>query len=380
MLPLAKSLINLHLISDGVIALSYFSIPFAISFFLSKRKGEFQMRGVLALFAGFILSCGLTHVMAMWNLWNSDYWQSGVIKAATATISFATAILLWKLMPKILRIPSPETYKLMNDQLVNLNRNLEDEIERRTAELTMRNESAAHSSRLASLGEMAGGIAHEINTPLSIIKLKARQLRKTLRNADAAGLEKSLDDISVTVDRIAEIILGLKRIARDSSGDPVDEMNAKDVLSLALSLSRQRLSSKGILLVVDYEDIELPKIYGNMNQFAEVIINILNNGCYALKSQKDPMIRISFEDSHEELTMKIFNNGPGISKEVSEKIFDLFFTTKPVGQGTGLGLSISKQIMRKYGGNLELAPVSNGVCFRVSFSKSGDSLELKHTS
>jgi two-component sensor histidine kinase len=131
------ALLWLHIISDGLIALAYFSIPLAILAFMRGRP-DFTYRGMAWLFAGFILFCGTTHLFAIWTLWQPLYWLEGAIKAATAAISVATAILLWPLLPKALALPSPAALRAANGALelrVAERDALVRRLERREAEL-----------------------------------------------------------------------------------------------------------------------------------------------------------------------------------------------------------------------------------------------------
>lgn len=110
------SLLWLHILSDGLIALAYFSIPLAILAFM-RRRPDFTYRGMAWLFAGFILFCGATHLFAVWTLWQPHYWAEGALKAMTAAISVATALLLWPLLPKALALPSPAALRAANAAL-----------------------------------------------------------------------------------------------------------------------------------------------------------------------------------------------------------------------------------------------------------------------
>lgn len=111
-----SDLLFLHIISDTIIAISYFSIPFALFYFV-KRRQDLEYQWMFIMFGIFILACGSTHVMNIWNMWNPDYAQSGLLKAGTATASVATAILLWPVVPKLLALPSPTMLALTNTQL-----------------------------------------------------------------------------------------------------------------------------------------------------------------------------------------------------------------------------------------------------------------------
>lgn len=142
------SLLGLHIISDGFITLAYYSIPLILLYFVRKRQ-DMPFRGIVILFSAFILSCGTTHVFAIWTLWNPDYWLSGTVKAFTAMVSIYTAITLFPLVPKVLALPSPHELEVLNHQLEGqiqerqtaekivrqLNEELEHRVTQRTAEL-----------------------------------------------------------------------------------------------------------------------------------------------------------------------------------------------------------------------------------------------------
>ena len=104
------SILWLHLISDTIIAIAYYSIPFAIWFFVHKRN-DLAYRWVFVLFGIFIILCGTTHLMSIWTIWHPDYWLDGMIKFATAIVSIVTALLVWPLIPKLLQLPSPQSLK-----------------------------------------------------------------------------------------------------------------------------------------------------------------------------------------------------------------------------------------------------------------------------
>ena len=109
-------LLALHVLSDGIIALSYFSIPFGLAYFVSQRK-DLEYRWMFILFAAFILACGTTHLFDIWTLWHPVYYAQGLIKATTAGISLASAILLWPVLRQALTLPSPRQLALINTDL-----------------------------------------------------------------------------------------------------------------------------------------------------------------------------------------------------------------------------------------------------------------------
>ncbi|MEP6669644.1 MAG: PAS domain S-box protein [Chthoniobacter sp.] len=147
-----KGLIELHVISDGFIALAYFSIPISLAWFVRRRR-DIDFGWMFLLFAVFILACGMTHAMEIWNIWHATYWLSGTVKCITAIASVPTAILLTRLMPQALLVPSPKQLQSINraleeevvtrrsaeEKLRELNSELEDRVARRTADLQAAN-------------------------------------------------------------------------------------------------------------------------------------------------------------------------------------------------------------------------------------------------
>jgi PAS domain S-box-containing protein len=146
------SLLWSYVVSDSVIAASYYSIPFALWYFVSKRQ-DLPHRWVFVMFGVFVMACGTTHLFAIWNIWQPDYWADAGVKAFTAVMSAITAIMIWPLIPRALTIPSRQELKRVNQELQNelerrqqaedkyleVNRNLEERIARRTAELEFKN-------------------------------------------------------------------------------------------------------------------------------------------------------------------------------------------------------------------------------------------------
>jgi len=217
--------------------------------------------------------------------------------------------------------------------------------------------AASRSSNLASLGEMAGGIAHEINNPLMIISGSAlvieKQLKKPVEDIEIEKLEKHLNTIKKTVKRASVIIKGLKTLARDGSNDKTEEMQLCDLFEDVLSFMGPRLRHQDISLNFD---IQNPLLRINFPlykvQFSQVILNLLNNSFDAIENNEEKWIAIDLEKTEAGHFIRITDSGKGIPKEIAEKMFNPFFTTKPVGKGTGLGLPLCHSIVEKCGGTL----------------------------
>tara|TARA_B110001454_G_scaffold219057_1_gene249584 strand:+ start:19110 stop:21812 length:2703 start_codon:yes stop_codon:yes gene_type:complete len=225
----------------------------------------------------------------------------------------------------------------------------------------------AESSKMASLGEMASSIAHEINNPLTIIYGKARQIQSYMEGKNPQSMtEKTLQDatkIISTVDRISRIIKGLRKISRDASMDSMAFVSAKDLVEETLSFCQQRFQQSYIdfKLNVNYTG----DVYCRQTELSQVILNLLNNSYDAVLNLEEKWVELSVENVQNTLVISITDSGTGISKEVQSKIFQPFFTTKEVGKGTGLGLSISKGIIEAHFGRFYLDESSRNTKFVI---------------
>lgn len=250
-----------------------------------------------------------------------------------------------------------ESHKI-ETELREYQNNLEKLVDTRTKELF-------HSSRLAALGEMAGGIAHEINNPLAVIEGKAT-LALEMVNGGLYNQKRLIDDltlISETTQRIARIVHGLRVFSRSGETDPMVEIPLSEVISDTLSLCQERFRAKGVdlFLKLNFQD----KIFCRPTQLSQVLLNLLNNSYDATSNTPAPWIEIKSEIKNDKVVIKVIDSGQGIPRAVAEKIMQPFFTTKPVGQGTGLGLSISQGIVEDHGGRLWLDRESQNTCFVI---------------
>jgi PAS domain S-box-containing protein len=229
------------------------------------------------------------------------------------------------------------------------------------------------STRLAGLGQMAGGVAHEINTPLGLINLLSQQLLEQQENGtlDPSNLKKSLTVINETVDRISKIIQGLKMFSRDGSQDSFSKLSVDHVVESSLALCSEKLKSKKIDLQLDMTPQPL-YFRGKEVEVSQVFYNLLNNAYDAVESMEKPWIKIESKDLGDLIQLSVSDSGAGIPADIRTRIMEPFFTTKPIGQGTGIGLSVSKGIIEMHGGQLKLDNSADNTCFVMTLPKHKD--------
>jgi signal transduction histidine kinase len=227
---------------------------------------------------------------------------------------------------------------------------------------------ASRSSNLAALGEMAGGIAHEINNPLMIINGSVMVINKMVKKGeiDQEKLGKHLQTIERTVKRAATIVKGLKTLARDGSSDLMAPFELGEMLEEVLSFLAGRMRHNSVDLIYNEEDEKLKSIVlGQKVQISQVFLNLIGNAFDAISNQEKKWIKIELEERSEVLAIRIIDSGSGIPMDIQEKIFNPFFTTKEVGKGTGLGLSLSFTIMKKNHGKLWIDNDHPHTCFVI---------------
>lgn len=222
------------------------------------------------------------------------------------------------------------------------------------------------SSRLSSLGMMAGGIAHEINNPLTIIHAYASDLV----DAAKAGEELLREDvlrkcmgIRETAVRIARIVQSLRRIAREGSQDEFFPTSVAKIVQETLEMCRERFRIKRVKLIVPEIDPSL-KVNCREVQIAQVLLNLFQNAFDAVMDEPgERWVRLDVGTHENALTFAVSDSGAGVPPEFKSKIMEPFFTTKDVGKGVGLGLSLSTSIAEEHGGKLELAEEGGHTCF-----------------
>lgn len=249
-----------------------------------------------------------------------------------------------------------------------------------------RAQQLAHADRLATLGTLSAGIAHEINNPIGFISgnVQTQQMMwpivaNALEFSRAHGFKESerlnfiLEEMPGTmtgirdgVQRVSTIVRDLKTFARRDEVAPPEPMSLVRALEESLNLCHNQL--KYNIQVVKDVPTSLPLIHAIPQRITQVLVNLIANAADALESMPAATLWIQAYSDEKQLTLTIADNGPGIPPSIREQIFNPFFTTKPVGKGTGLGLPISQSIIQDFGGSLSAEERSGGgALFRIVF-------------
>lgn len=254
-------------------------------------------------------------------------------------------------------------------ELNHLNENLEEKIQRRTAKIKSQQQKLLASAKLGAIGEMAGGIAHEIKNPLAVISGHSSVIRKKLQKSKLTDevLLEHLDKIDSTVEMTNKIVNGLKNLSRDTSMDGFKEFEVGQLLEDVLGITQAKFKTGRLPLEVLKPDEKI-KVFGERVQLGQVLLNLLNNAYDEVSSIENSWVRLEISKTKDFVAFKVIDSGPGLDEEASQKIFDPFFTTKEVGKGTGLGLSISKSIIESHNGRLYIDFDSKNTCFVVELS------------
>ena len=249
-----------------------------------------------------------------------------------------------------------------------------------TSDITQRLETEQQliqASKMATLGEMATGVAHELNQPLAVIKTASRFFMKKVNKREKIDDEilfTMSDEIDSHVDRAARIINHMRQFGRKS--DPkLDDIQINDVLEKSFEIFSQQLAVRGIEVAWEIEE-NLPRIKADAGRLEQVLINLLINARDAIEErwaskspQKgDKKITLRSRAEGERVVVEVLDTGVGVAESIIDKVFEPFFTTKDAGKGTGLGLSISYRIVHDLGGSIKVVSrEGEGARFIITF-------------
>jgi len=330
----------LNVISDGVIALAYFSIPITLLYFL-RRRPDIPFPAMIALFALFIVLCGTGHVLDIWTVWNPLYAMQGAERAATAVVSIFTAAAMVPIIPQVLAMRTPAE--------------MQKEVNRAVDQLHETQDRLVRNEKLASLGALVAGVSHEINTPVGIGVTAAsalqEQARRISRQYAAEGLKKSdldhflalatesSDIILRNLQRAADLIQSFKQVAVDQASGERRQFAMRTYLEEVLRSLGPKLKRTPHAVHVDCADALILDSYPGA--LTQVLTNLISNSLlHAFPDGRSGRIDIAVRQQAGEVRLEYSDDGVGIPPDNLRRVFDPFFTTKRGSGGSGLGMHI----------------------------------------
>jgi C4-dicarboxylate-specific signal transduction histidine kinase len=253
-------------------------------------------------------------------------------------------------------------------ELTEINIALDAKVQERTQQLIDAQAKLVNSSKMSALGEMAGGIAHEVNTPLTTILLLAEQNLEDLesKKVDVEFITSGFKKVEYAARHIAKIISGMRMISRNGDIDPYTKTELHTIFNDTVLLCGERFRRDAIELQSEIDNVT---IECRPSQLAQVVLNLFNNASDAITHCREKWIRIEVRGREEDVEIRIINSGPKIAEDVRSRLFQPFFTTKEVGKGTGLGLNISKNIVEAHHGRIVLDEASPNTCFVITLPR-----------
>jgi len=361
-------LIWLHVLSDALITLAYYSIPLTLLYFVRRRK-DLVFDWMFVCFAIFIVACGTTHLLEILNVWHPIYWISGIVKAITALTSIVTAVLLVRLIPQALALPSPSQLRKSNEALqseiaerehatVRIQA-LNDELQKQAEKLE------AANKELEAFGY---SVSHDLRAPLRHIDGYVDLLRQESGKLDEAG-QRYMTVISDSARQMGMLIDNLLTFSR--MGRSAMQLTSVDTTALVNEV-RENLSQDTRGRTIEWKIEPLPKVYVDKTLFRQVWMNLLGNAIkYTLYRQKAE-ITIGYREDEKEVEFFIKDNGAGFDMQYADKLFGIFqrLHFKEEFEGTGIGLANVRRIIARHGGRTwAQGEVDKGATFYFTIPK-----------
>ena len=329
------ALLSLHLASDSIIALAYYSIPLGLVWFVRRRQ-DVPFNWMFWLFALFIAGCGTTHVMEIWTLWHPSYWVAGVIKAGTALASIGTAAMMIPLLPRAVKLPSAEQLEFANRELTAVNHELET---------------------------FSYSVSHDLRAPLRAVDGFARALAEDYGATLDAEAQRLLGVIQTNARRMGLLIddlLSLSRLGRKSL-----EPEPLDLAGMARAVVAELASAEpGRKVQVDIGP--LPQAYGDRGLVHQVLVNLIGNAFKFTRGRPDARVEIGARTGDGETEYYVRDNGAGFDMQYAKKLFGVFQRLHRADEfdGTGVGLALVQRIVHRHGGRVWAdARVNQGATF-----------------
>ncbi|MDB6123056.1 MAG: hypothetical protein JWQ71_2049 [Pedosphaera sp.] len=334
----------LHVLSDVFIGLAYVSISSTLAYLVFKASRDIPFHWMFLAFGIFIVSCGFTHFMEVWTVWDAVYWLSGYIKVITAVASVTTAIALFPLVPKI--------FALINAVKVS---------EERRQKLVIANEE---------LEAFASSISHDLRAPLRTMQGMALALKQDYGAQMAAPAQLYTTKIINASERMDTLIQDLLEYSRMTRVEfELTSIDPKAVVDEALATIGGGIQERQA--TVKIEGV-FPMVTSNTTMLLQVMINLLTNAIKFIPADVKPQVTISGKAAGKFVRIEIWDNGIGIAPEHRERIFRMFERLHASSEypGTGIGLAIVERAVKRMEGNLGVeSELGKGSTFWIELPK-----------
>lgn len=343
-----KDILWTSVVSDLLIGLAYYSIPFALIYFTRRRK-DLAFPWIFILFGAFIIWCGNTHLIEIWTVWHGTYRLQAIVKLITAIISVATAFLLWFLIPQALKLPSPSEMELINRELqheiqerLRAENLLEKRVQQRTQELQASNEELEQFAYVAS---------HDLQEPLRMMASYSDLMRERYeKTLDETGKEylASIIGGATRMHELIQDLLEFSRVGRSEITFQKTDLNQ----CLESVLQDLKIPLQENKAVVSLEN--LPSLSVVPSQMKQVFLNLIGNALKYRKKTEEIKIKIRAEKKDNEWVFSVSDTGIGINPQYHREIFLMFrrLHSRKEYSGSGMGLAIVKKIIERHGGKI----------------------------
>lgn len=333
----------MHVTSDAIIAIAYYSIPISIMAFVKKRK-DIDFKMIPVLFSAFIFLCGTTHVIAIFTVWNGYYGLQGIVKFATALVSIGTAVIVWRLLPAALSIPS--------------NKQLRDLMTDATSELVVKNRKLGRAN--SDIEQFVSAASHDLKEPLRTLVAYSQLLTKDAGdqlNDDAKQDLKHIIDGAKRMQNLVNDILDLSRTGGDEAN--LEQIDLTECVQEAKEAQESVIESCRASITQD----DLPEMRADKVLVRQIFTNLIANALKFATPDVIPKIHISAEQGVDGIwVFGVEDNGIGIDHQYAEIIFEPFkrLQGRDHSDGTGIGLAICKRAVMHHQGLIWHEPAPGG--------------------
>ena len=342
-------IIPLHVISDSIIAIAYYSIPLTLIYFVRKRK-DLAFDWMFVCFAIFIVACGTTHLMEIYNIWHPTYWLAGVIKAITAFASIVTAILLIRLLPKAIALPSPAQLRKSNEALqleIEERKKSLEKIESLNQELLLQTAKIEMVNK--ELESFSYSVSHDLRSPLrhidGYVELLADDKSQTTAE-DRGRYMKKISESAKQMGLLIDNLLAFSRMGRSAINPGIVDTKA------LVEQVREELALDVKGRAIDWKIGELPTVYVDKALFKQVWVNLIGNAIKYTRNREKALIQIDCKELETEYEFNVQDNGAGFDMRYADKLFGIFqrLHFNEEFEGTGIGLANVKRIIARHEG------------------------------